>query len=322
MKILSIKKEAFDASMPPEVRNWMTQNVGTWRNKETRASRFRKFDPSRAKFADYSSETVSNLRQMMKDGEVVLFITLEDDWQKDTTIAVYPDPDNATNRLKLVGEGANQYKEKSFKWLVEHAKSIWGASTATGADLADLRTDRYNSRKGIISRDNDSAKDSNGRWDFNGEDWKKDASGYWYDANKYAKKLAALHEGDAAYYIQKSAEIFKSMVEDLADSMKRMASNIQDYTFDTFGNKSFNRIVRDGQRLIEDASRKMEDVNDDGEALSMSIEEWNSKRAKSGSDPLSQEEYDERIEHIKRKLKSGFSELKQYQRQLKELLQA
>ena len=66
----------------------------------------------------------------------------------------------------------------------------------------------------------------------------------------------------------------------------------------------------------------MEKVNEQGEALSMSIEEWNNKRAKAGSDPISQEKYDEAIEYSKRRLKSEFSTLKQYQRELRELLQA
>lgn len=317
MKILNYVKEAFDPSMPSNVRKWMQQfgDRSYSSSNRQRADYFRDFDPSTAKFTDYSNESVRVLRDRLKAGEIVLFAELEDEWNNIHTIAIYSDRTNSTNMLKLVGHGAEKFKEKSFKWIVENAISLYGADTSQ--ERVNVQAARRDARKGLISREGQ-PQATDGRYSFDGADWKKDASGYWYDANRLAKKLAALHESDGSYYVKKAADIFKTMADDYAAAIQRMAANINDYTLDTFGHKSFNRISRDGQRILEDSARLMERINEYAEIVVMSLEDYNKERAARDAEPVDQETFEDSVKYDKNQIIRTFAELKQKQRELRE----
>lgn len=312
MKILNYVKEAFDPSMPPNVRKWMQPHFQN--AKTSMADYFRDFDPSTAKFTNYSGESVKVLREWLKAGEIVLFAELEDNYGSIYTIAIYYDRTNSTNMLKLVGHGAAKFREKSFKWIVENAISLYGADTSQ--ERVNVQAARRDARKGLISRDGQ-PQSTDGRYSFDGADWKKDASGYWYDANRLARKLAALHEEDGSYYVKKAADIFKSMADDYAATIQRMAANMNDYTLDTFGDMSFNRISRDGQRILEDSARLMERINDHAKVVVMSLEDYNKERAARDAEPVDQETFENGVKYNKNQITRTFAELKQKQRELR-----
>lgn len=318
MKILL--KEAFDASMPSNVRSWMNQYSGrVFRNStaRARADYFKDFDPSSAVFTDYSGESTKVLREWVKSKDIVLFAELEAEWGPNRTIAIYSDPTNSTNMLKLVGNGAENYKEKSFKWIVEHAVSLWGA------DFSSARTDkmgaRQQSRKGLVSRDGDSAQPTEGRYSFDGADWKKDASGYWYDANRLSRELAKLHAEDVGYYPKKAADIFLNMANTYGDGVKKLAADPANIDLSTFGDGSFERITRDGQRLLHDAGSKMKQILESGERYAYTLDEFNAKNVEAGRDPIDEELYTRIREDKLERMQDNLTKIQECARELNAL---
>lgn len=320
MRILHYVKEAFDASMPQFIRDWMLQYGDKYYSSSNRAEYVGAFDPSTAKFKDVSDMSTNELRNWIKSGEYMLFAKLKPPYGygKPVTVAISSDPTNSVNRLKLVGMGASDFKEKSFKWICEHAISLYAVKTSS--DRKDKQIQRRNARKGLISRDGQ-PQDHNRPFTFNGADWKQDASGYWYDANRLVKKLAALHENDSTYYINKGAEIFKNMVDVFADTIKSKAANFDKDSFPDFWNdKSFSRFIYEGQRILEDAGRAVSAINEEGSMIAESLESINAKRAENGAEPLDQKTYEDGIEYAKSEVRRHFANLKSYQRKLNELL--
>ena len=319
MKILLT--EAFSNSMPENIRKWMQQYGGTYSRKfsNNRASLTKDFDPASAEFQDVSHLSVNTLREYLKARSHVIFAEVDvDRFSGPVTVAIYSDPDNTTNKLKLLGDNTGALKEKSFKWIIENALSVY--ATPINEEVSNVRAARRDARKGLVSREGDSAQNSEGRWSFNGEDWKKDASGYWHDANRLARKLSEIHAEDVGYYYKKASEIFISMANTFADTIKTLAANPEDLSFDTFGDGSFERLTREGQRLLRDVGEKMGRIKAEVEHLAYNLEDINKVRSEQGSEPISEEELKESQKYSLKTVQRYFSEIQQSKRELSELI--
>lgn len=318
MKILF---EAFDSTMPANIRNWMKQFAGTRPAKmlNRRADFVKDFDPATAEFQDVSHISVSTLRDRLKEGTDVIFAEVRDSsFGSPTTVAIYYDPSNSTNKLKLVGNSADKFKEKSFKWIIENATSVYAVPVSS--NVTDKRADRKAARKGLVYRDGDSAKDSDGHWSFTGQDWKKDASGYWYDANRLANKLAKMHEDDAGYYYKRAANIFTTMANMFADKIKEMAQDKDNLDFSTFGEGGFEKVTREGQRLLRSVGEKMQRLKDDTHVYMATIEDINKERLANGAEELDAEKFEDGKDYLLSTIKRNFIDLNSYFSEFKSLI--
>lgn len=323
---MNILKEAFSENMPQFIKDFMKTKIYNRYKREysnyAQSVAGRGVDPANAQFVDVKNESVASIRKQMKENGAILFARTYSDksynHNMSTIMAIY-DSNNNVNKLFIYGFDYGDFKETSLKKIIENASQLY--LTKYDSSIAQKRSDRRDSRKGIISRDGDSAQNTERRWTFNIEDWKKDASGYWYDANRLVKKLAELHENDFTYYINKGAEIFKDMVDVFADTMKSKAANLDKDSFrDSRNDISLSRFIYEGQRILEDAAREVSSINDNGSVAVKSLEELNSDRAKKGKEPIDKETYEDGIEYAKSQVKRHFAQLKNYQRNMNELL--
>ena len=322
---MHILKEKFSENMPQFIKDFMkTKTYNRYRSDYSNYAQSvtgRGVDPANAQFVDVKGESVASIRKQMKEDGAILFARTSSgkpySYGMSTIMAIY-DATNNINKLFIYGDKNGDFKETSLKKIIENASQLY--LTEYDSSISQKRSDRKDSRKGIISRDGDSAQNSEHRWDFNAEDWKKDASGYWYDANRLVKKLAVLHNNDFTYYISKGAEIFKNMVNIFADAMKNKASNMDKDSFIPWNDKSLSRFIYEGQRILEDAGREVSEINSNGSVAVKSLESFNAERAEKGKDPLDKETYEDGIEYAQSQVKRHFAQLKNYQRNMNELL--
>lgn len=305
MKILQLKKEAFDASMPSEIKTFMQQSSGRY-GRSNNAAGTRDFDPSRASWDKITALPVSQIRGFIKSNEYAVFVIIDG-----RAMRVAYDPSNTSTSLSLTGYNASKYKEFSLTKLLRLADDVY--ATKISSDLTDLRNKRYNNRKGLVSRPGQ-AQDPTYRAELDGKDWKQDASGYWYDANRLARKLITLNARDSASYVSKGADIFRDMVNNYTDHIKELASND-----DIFNNdRAIRNFTYSGQRIITDAHDSIKDIKYLADLAAKTLEEINLQRDNNGKRQLSQEEYDERIEEINTNLQRDLLQLRKLDRQLKD----
>ena len=111
------------------------------------------------------------------------------------------------------------------------------------------------------------------------------------------------------------------MVDIFADTMKSKAANLDKDSFSaSWNDKSLSRFIYEGQRILEDAGREVSSINNDGSVAVKSLEEINSDRAKKDKEPIDEETYEDQIEYAKSQVKRHFAQLKNYQRNMNELL--
>ncbi len=322
---MHILKETFSENMPQFIKDFMkTKTYNMYKRDRLSYAQSvtgRGVDPANAQFTDVKDQSVASIRKQMKENGAILFARTSSgkpySYDMSTIMAIY-DPTNNVNKLFIHGDKYGDFKETSLKKIIENASKLY--LTEYDPSVSQKRSDRNNSRKGIISRAGDSAQNPERRWSFGVEDWKKDASGYWYDANRLVKKLAVLHNNDFTYYISKGAEIFKNMVNIFADAMKNKASNMDKDSFIPWNDKSLSRFIYEGQRILEDAGRAVDAINSNGSVAVKSLETLNAERAKKGKDPLDKETYEDGIKYAQNEVKNHFAQLKKYQRSMNELL--
>ncbi len=305
MNILNYKKEAFDGSMPSEIRTLLTQpNFTRFSRGNNLASNITKFDPATTEFADVSNAAVSTLRNYIKANDYVLFIVISG-----KAFMVTYDATNKGTGLNIEGAGSDRYKDWSLTKLVQNADSIYAAKVSN--DIIDKRNDRYASRKGLVSRPGQ-AQDSTFRSDFDGQEWKKDASGYWYDANRLARKLTDLNADDSAAYVSNGADVFRKMVSMYTDHIKELASDDDIFNIDN----ALRNFTYEGQRILSLASDKIRDLKYLAEIAAKTLEDINSQRSVDNKEPLSQDEYDEHISDVNADLKQNWLKLRSLERQM------
>lgn len=305
MKILQTKKEAFDNSMPPEIKTFMQQSSGGY-GRSNNAVATRDFDPSRATWDKITALPVSQIRGFIKSNEYAVFVVIDG-----RAIRVEYDPSNTSTSLRLTGTAYNvvKYKEFSLTKLLRIADDVY--ATKINSDVKDLRNQRYNDRKGIISRPGQ-AQDPTYRSNFDGEDWKQDASGYWYDANRLAHKLADLEVEDSAAVVTKAADIFRNMVGFYTDHIKKLANADDIFNVDS----ALRDFTYKGQHILSDASDKIRAIKHLAEIAVKTLDDINSQRDIKGSQRLSQQDYDDNIEGVKDDLKRRLLQLRSLNRQL------
>jgi hypothetical protein len=317
---MRILKEAFSETMPAFVKDLMTQPDAYWGNRQRKhvADFFRHLDPATAAFEDVKGCTVTELRNRMKNSEVIFILEPSANEWSDQKLPLAIIWDASKGAIVLTGKYKEQFKEYSFKKLIENAVEVY-ASPITD-DRAVKRTDRINSRKGLISRKGDSAQPTEGRYSFDGADWQEDASGYWYDANRLANKLAKMHAEDTGYYTKKAAKSFITMANAYADKVKEMAADTDNLDLSTFGEGGFESVTRDGQRLLRDVGEKMQRIKELAELQLMSMDEVNERRAANGADPLSEEDYENGRDYRLREIMRYSAEIEEKKRAFNNLI--
>lgn len=306
MKILQRITEAFDSSMPPEIKELMTKaRLGRhYMRGSNVANNVAKFDPSTAVFEDVTGTPVSTLRRFIKSDEYVVFVIIDG-----AAYMIVADPDNKNTGIDVKGIDDFSFKDYSLTRLVSTADKVYVTRVTT--DKQDKRTARHDARRDIVSRDNQPASTTY-RTSFNGEDWKKDASGYWYDANRLARKLADLEVEDSAAVITKAADIFRNMVNSYTDHIKDLAK-----TDDIFNiNSALRDFTYKGQSILSLASDRIRDIKHLAELAVKTLDDVNSQRDEKGEQHLSQQDYDESIRSVKDNLKYDLLQLRKLDRQL------
>ena len=306
MKILQRITEAFDSSMPPEIKELMkaTRLSGRALHGVNVAEFVQKFDPSTAVFEDVTSAPISTLRKYIKSDEYVLFVIIDN-----RALMVIYDPNNKETGIDVNGTRGNSYKNYSLTRLVSEASKVYVTKVTT--DKQDKRVARRDSRSDLVSRAGQPASTTY-RTSFNGEDWKKDASGYWYDANRLARKLADLEVEDSAAVITKAADIFRNMVGAYTDHIKELANADDIFNIDS----ALRDFTYKGQNILSNASDKIRDIKYLAEIAVKTLDEINSQRDNKGSQRLSQKDYDDSIKSVKDNLKYDLLQLRSLNRQL------
>lgn len=325
---MKIFVEAYSETCPPWIRNFLSEiEYRTWSASSgaSRASSLRNIDASRAQFVDVSEESVTELRRRMKSGNDMLFM-LEPAFSSrydDIPIMVSADPDNKETGLRVVAStrGSSDLKHMSFKRLVDNAIEVY--YTKISNDKKDLQTQRVKNRRGMIYRKGDSAQDTldlANHFSWNGSRWVTDASGYEYDANRLSRKLAEMHEGDIGFYLSKAAKIFKTMAENYADKVKEMAEIDSNSRIDTgtFSKTGFSFIIREGERTLNDAAERINQMQEYAEDSLVSFEAANEQRT--DAQLLSQQEYEDGIRRLQNRVKKEYNNIQAYRSKLNRIL--
>lgn len=319
MKILV---EAYDSSAPSWIRKFLSDPIyGKTRGWDrNRAGNITHLDASTAQFTDATDMPLSDLSRLLRSRDYFIFILATSPRTgKSVPIRVWYSP-NRDNGIYV--DGSDDFNDVSFKRIVDTATSIY--YTPVSNDRKNKRADRYASRAGMVSRDNDSAQNPDLFRTTPAADLARDASGYYYDARRLVKKLAKMHADDPAYRLNKAAQLFQNMVDMYTDKIKTMS---KDRTFDTdpYNETGFTHILREGDGIITDASRKMNDLVDYIDNQMTSLEEYasNFRTAHPDFDVPDEElepKFNDYIEYMSQQIDDVYREILRYNKQMKSLV--
>lgn len=325
MKILS---EAFSSSMPEFVKDFMTTDAYTSWNRsypQRNVALNKGVDPANSEFVEMPKDA-NYIRKELKNGNILFARIPAGEDIEDFSVMIVYDWGNNVNKLYVEGRGKNTLKEKSLKWIVEHSTALY-MTKSSSEDLSKLRRDRRKSREGGIFRDKDNIVDPNAEYVTDINNLKKDASGYLYDSARLAKKLVALNAENPARMLTKASKLFQQMVSDYTDKIKEMSTATK---FDTgaFSQTGFHYILGEGERILDESSRKINAINDNIEEVAISyedfIDEVNNSRRASNKTSLNAEEaetyYNKFRNRITRIISDAYADLRANKEQLDKIL--
>lgn len=318
MQILKYIKEAFSSSTPDYIRDYLTRNLGKRRGSHVLLD----FDPSTADFKSVKGIPLTDLRNIMRDGNYVMFIKILSEFNNPVTLRIDAQEPGKTEKLIISGDIAGEFKNKSFKYLMDNAIQIH--VTQANADVALKRSERRLATKGLVSRKGDSAQDPTFRSEFDGSDWQTDASGYLYDANRLAKKLAEIHENDSAYTVKKAAKIFKDLINVYIDFLAKQRDAISDDSDTAIDDNTISALTGNTLYLvrnyIEDCGNYLKEIQADAKRLSMSLEEINDDRKAHGRSEFSEDDYAEAVKYLKQNINNYFLKVQKAFNETKKLV--
>lgn len=130
-----------------------------------------------------------------------------------------------------------------------------------------------------------------------------------------------------ARMLTKASKLFQQMVSDYTDKIKEMSTTTK---FDTgaFSQTGFHYILGEGERILDESSRKINAINDNIEEVAISyedfIDEVNNSRRASNKMPLNDDEaetyYNKFRSRVTRIISDAYSAFKANKEQLEKIL--